>query len=294
MIELRAFYSLSHHRETLHKINRVKRNLVSWDFKRVYSTSLYQTLNTGERSEMKKCMRCGRTYEGDERFCASCGNILSDSRASRTGPSAAPAPFDPLRARNRIVLMIALLNVVVFAVFSCCVLWTMFKTVHTTLRIDTINRMLIFTDDMGARAAKSLQAGDMSALQLLQRQAMANPEIAYSFIRDSGGRILISTFEGNAVPDKLKNINELGKGVPFGTQETRLVSDGMVLDIVDIASALADGSQGSLHIGLKADILRSGIRQMLLPVIMFAIVLFIISVGVLVTLISKFANRILR
>lgn len=243
---------------------------------------------------MKKCMRCGRTYEAGERFCASCGNTLSDSRAAGPGPAAAPAPFDPLRARNRIVLMIALLNVVVFAVFSSGVIWMMFKTVQTTLHDETINRLLIFTDDMGVRAAKSLQAGDMSALQLLQQEAVANPDIAYSFIRDSGGRILISTFEDNAVPDELKNINELGKGVPFGTQETRLVSGEMVLDIVDIASALAGGSQGSLHIGWKADIQRRGIRQMFLPIIIFATVLFIISVSVLVTLISMLTIRILR
>lgn len=244
---------------------------------------------------MRKCARCGRNYNAGESFCASCGSALSE--AQPVGPSSAttaPASFDLRRAGRKIVLMVAVLNIVAFSVFSCGVFWMMFKTVQTTLHDEALNQLLILADGMGTRAANYLQIGDMNGLQQLQQEAMAHPEIAYSFIRDADGRILTSTFEGNIVPDALKNINELGKGVPFGTEETSLAFGDMALHIVDVGAALSGESKGSLHMGWRAEIQRNGLRQMFFPVIAFAVGLLIILIGVLVSSTSVLTGRILR
>jgi hypothetical protein len=191
--------------------------------------------------------------------------------------------------------MAALLNLVVFTVVSCVVLWLVFNAVQFKLRLETINRMLILADGMSMKAANSVQAGDMNALQMLLGEAISQPDVAYSFIRDAGGRILASTFEGNAVPDELKNINELGKGMPFGTQETRLVSGDMVRSFVDIAAPLAGGSLGSLHIGWNVDIQRASIRRMFFPFVIVAAAFSCFAAAIIsAILMFKVTDRILR
>ncbi len=244
---------------------------------------------------MKKCTKCARTYSGGERFCSNCGIALSETTAEAHGviDSGQAVPFDPLRARIRIVLMVALLNVVAFVAFGGGVLWLTFDTVGTTLHDEVINQMLILTDGMGTRAAKSLQAGDTDMLRQLLKETKANPDIVYIFIRSAEGRIVASTFEGDAVPDDLRNINEVSKGVPFATQETRFVSGGMALNIVDVATGIAEGSQGSIHVGWNTDIQRRGIRQLFLRIGVFAVALLIVSVGILVALVSALTSRIL-
>lgn len=244
---------------------------------------------------MKICSRCSKTNDESTRFCTSCGTALTEeTHEHNSADRTHVASLAPLQARNKIVLMVALLSAIMFAAFGSGVLWMMFKTVQTRIHDDTINQMLIFTDNVGSQALKIIQAGDMGALQQLQKETKSRPEIIYSFIKSADGQILTSTFEGNAVPDDIKNINDLNKGMPFGTQETHLVSGGTRWNIVDVASGLAEGSQGSIHIGWNADIYRNDIRRIFFPIISVAVLLFVIAVSVLVTLTAILTSRILK
>ncbi len=197
---------------------------------------------------MKTCSRCNKTNDDSARFCTSCGTaVASDAHGDNHADRSRVASLDHLQARNKIGLMVALVSAIVFAAFGSSVLWMMFKTVQTRIHDDTINQMLIFTDNIGSQALKIIQAGDMTALQQLQNETKSRPEIIYCFIKSADGQILTSTFEGNSVPDDIKNINELNKGIPFGTQETHFVSGGTHWNIVDVASGLAEGSQGRVE-----------------------------------------------
>lgn len=240
---------------------------------------------------MKKCMKCGRTYDGNERFCASCGGALSEAMAA--GPGAAPV-FDPLRARNRIVLMTALTNMVVFSVVSCAVLWLVFISVQSGLHQENINRMVLLADNMSVKAVNSVQNGDMTELHRLLGEAISQPDVAYSFARAADGRILTSTFEHNAVPGELKGVNQLRSHMPFGVEEARIASGDRVLNVVDIAAPLANGSLGSLHIGLNADMQRAKIRQLFLPLVAVAVVFSFVATILSAILIFNVAGRILR
>lgn len=244
---------------------------------------------------MNICTICSKTNDDSARFCTNCGTALAEeAHGHNASDRSRVASLDPLQARNKIVLMVALLSAIVFVAFSSGVLWMMFKTVQTRIHDDTLNQMLVFTDNIGQQALKTLQAGDMDALQQLQKETKSRPEIIYCFIKSAEGQILTSTFEGNAVPDDIRNINELNKGVPFGTQETQLVSGGKLWNIVDVASGLGERAQGSIHIGWNADIYRNDTWRTFFPVIPVAIFLFVISVSLLVSLTAILTTRILK
>ena len=196
--------------------------------------------------------------------------------------------------RTRLILAVVVLNLATFTVFGGAVLWWTFHDVGNVLQDESMNRLLIMAEGLGRRAAAPLKAGDTESVRQVLQEAMAQPDIAYSFIRNADGSIAISTFENNIVPEELKNVNQMGRGVPFATQETRIVSGDMVLQIVDVGAALAEGSQGSLHVGWLLDILRSGLQTIFLRLIVYAASLSIILVIALVLLSTALTGRILR
>jgi len=66
--------------------------------------------------------------------------------------------------------------------------------------------------------------------------------VAYAFIRDSRGKVLSSSFEGNVVPPELENINQLQPNVPFGTENTNLSLKDTIIEVTDIASPVGGGA----------------------------------------------------
>jgi twitching motility protein PilJ len=79
--------------------------------------------------------------------------------------------------------------------------------------------------------------------------------------------VVSSSFEGNAIPDALKTINILQPNVPFGTEQAVIMIRENVVEVIDIASPIAGGALGTVHIGLNISQLKLNIRKMLEPII---------------------------
>ncbi len=123
-----------------------------------------------------------------------------------------------------------------------------------------------------------VQAEDLNALQFIQGEAISQPEVAYCFILDGKGKLLSSSFEGNVLPAALQNINVLQPGVPFGTQSAIVNMRDSNLEVIDIASPIAGGTLGTVHVGLNMTLIKSNIRNLLLYIMgVGAVVLIILS-----------------
>lgn len=197
-------------------------------------------------------------------------------------------------ARTKLILAVVLLNLVVFTAFTACVVWLTSRSVGPVLHDEALNSILLLAEDTGRRAVNPLLAGDAGAIQHVLRSAMVQPDVAYGFVRDADGRIRASTFEDNAVPDELGNIQRMEAGVPFSTEDVRFASAGGVEHVVDVAAALGGGAMGSLHIGWNVENHQRFVRRIFMPVVIFAAAFYFIAAVVLVVLLSLLMGRMLR
>lgn len=171
-------------------------------------------------------------------------------------------PFSRMSIRTKIALMIIAMSVV----FGSGILGFVYYQIHNALRNEATNKALIVADGLSVKAVEPVQVEDLNALQYILGEAISQPEVAYSFIRDGRGRVLSSSFEGNVVPEVLRNINILKPGVPFGTEPAVVSLKDSVIEVVDIASPIAGGTLGAVHIGLNITLIKTNIRNLLLSV----------------------------
>jgi twitching motility protein PilJ len=183
-------------------------------------------------------------------------------------------PFYRMSIRTKIVLMIISMS----AIFGSGILGFIYVQMHNTLRDEAIAKTRIVADALSVKAAEPIQVEDLNALQFIQGEAISRPEVAYCFIRDGRGKILSSSFEGNAIPPVLQQIKET-----FGTVPAVITLKDSVVEVIDIASPIAGGTLGAVHVGLNMTLIKSNIRNLLLYIMGVGVVaLVILSVVALV------------
>jgi methyl-accepting chemotaxis protein len=168
-------------------------------------------------------------------------------------------PFYRMSIRTKIVLMILTMSLI----FGSTILVFIYNQIQVTLRDESINKTLILADGLSVKAAEPVQVEDLNALQFIQGEAISQPDVAYCFIRDGRGRIISSSFEGNQVPGVLQSINILKPGEPFGTKSATITIRDSVTEVIDIASPVAGGTLGTVHVGLNMTQIKYNIRNLL-------------------------------
>ena len=168
-------------------------------------------------------------------------------------------PLRRISIQTKIVLMILGMS----AAFGTGILFFIYAQIQTTIKDEAINKTLILADGLSVKAAEPVQVEDLNALQFIQGEAISQPDVAYCFIRDGRGRVLSSSFEGNVIPAELQSINMLKAGAPFGTQAATVSMRDRVIEIIDIASPIANGTLGTVHVGLNMTLIKLNIRKLL-------------------------------
>jgi len=176
-------------------------------------------------------------------------------------------PFRRISIQTKIVFMILSMS----AVFGAGLLVFIYAQIQTTIKDEAINKTLILADGLSVKAAEPVQVEDLNALQFIQGEAISQPDVAYCFIRDGRGRVLSSSFEGNVIPAELQNINMLAAGAPFGTQAATVSMRDRVIEIIDIASPIANGTLGTVHVGLNMTLIKLNIRRLLTTIMYWGI-----------------------
>ena len=168
-----------------------------------------------------------------------------------------------LSIRTKVVFMIVLMS----SVFGSGILGFIYYQLQNTLKDEALNKALILADGLSVKSAEPVQVEDLNALQFILGEAIGQADVAYAFIRDSRGRVLSSSFEGNLVPPNLAGINQLAPSAPFGTENTELAVKDTIIEVTDIASPVGGGALGSIHIGLNITQIKHNIRTILLTIL---------------------------
>ncbi len=176
-------------------------------------------------------------------------------------------PFRRISIQTKIVIMILSMS----AVFGAGLLFFIYAQIQTTIKDEALNKTLILADGLSVKAAEPVQVEDLNALQFIQGEAISQPDVAYCFIRDGRGRVLSSSFEGNVIPAELQNINMLPAGAPFGTVAANVSMRDRVIEIIDIASPIANGTLGTVHVGLNMTLIKLNIRNLLTTIMYWGI-----------------------
>ncbi len=184
--------------------------------------------------------------------------------------------FHHWSVRTKIVAMILSLSVI----FGGFILIFIYAQMQKKLGDDEINKVVIMADGVSAKAAQPVQVEDINALQALVNEIINDePLAAYCFIRDGRGRVLASSFEGNAVPPELQTINILQPGAHYNTQTADVTIKDSVFEVIDVASSIANGTLGSVHVGLNMTLITARINSLVMNIMGVGIaVLVILSV----------------
>jgi len=181
-------------------------------------------------------------------------------------------PFYRLSIRTKIVLMIMGMSII----FGTGILAFIYVQIQSTLRDEAISKTRILADGLSVKAAEPVQVEDLNALQFIQGEAIIQSDVAYCFIKDGRGRVISSSFEGNQVPPILQKINTLQPGMP--REEAAVVTlKGVVVEVIDVASPIAGGTLGSVHVGLNMSKIKDNIRNLLIYIMAVGFV----SLGIL-------------
>jgi methyl-accepting chemotaxis protein len=181
-------------------------------------------------------------------------------------------PFYRLSIRTKIVLMIMGMSII----FGTGILAFIYVQIQSTLRDEAISKTRILADGLSVKAAEPVQVEDLNALQFIQGEAIIQSDVAYCFIKDGRGRVISSSFVGNQVPPVLQNINTLQPGTP--REEAAVVTlKGVVVEVIDVASPIAGGTLGSVHVGLNMSKIKDNIRNLLI----FIMAVGLVSLGIL-------------
>lgn len=181
-------------------------------------------------------------------------------------------PFYRLSIRTKIVLMIMGMSII----FGTGILAFIYIQIQSTLRDEAISKTRILADGLSVKAAEPVQVEDLNALQFIQGEAIIQSDVAYCFIKDGRGRVISSSFEGNQVPPVLQKINTLQPGTP--REEAAVVTlKGVFVEVIDVASPIAGGTLGSVHVGLNISKIKDNIRNLLI----YIMAVGFISLGIL-------------
>ena len=193
--------------------------------------------------------------------------------------------FHGVSIRTKIVFMILSMSII----FGAVILGFIYYQISKTLTTEATNKTLILTDGLSSRAAGPMRDGDTGTLQFILGEAISQQDVAYSFIRDANGKVVSSTFEPGKFPPNLRTVNILKPGEPFGTKEVNIRLKGKDLQIIDIASPIARGRLGSVHVGLNLTTLASRLETMLTTILLVGV----ISLGILAVLTLIFSYVII-
>jgi twitching motility protein PilJ len=172
-------------------------------------------------------------------------------------------------------------------IFGTGILAFIYVQIQNTLRDEAISKTRILADGLSVKAVEPVQVEDLNALQFIQGEAIIQSDVAYCFIKDGRGHVISSSFEGNQVPPVLLSINTLQPGTP--REETATVPlKGGVVEVIDVASPIAGGTLGSVHVGLNMSKIKDNIRNLLI----FIMAVGFVSLGILavVTLVLSAAT----
>lgn len=188
-------------------------------------------------------------------------------------------PFYRLSIRTKIVSMILSMS----ALFGLGILAFIGWQIQKTLTEEALTKTLIVAEGLSVKAVEPVQVEDLNALQFIQGEAISQPEVAYCFIRDGRGKILVSSFGRNAVPPALQNINILKPGQPFGKVPATITLKDETIDVFDIAAPIAGGTLGTVHVGLNMSHIKANIWNLLIYIIgVGGVALIILSVLTLI------------
>lgn len=188
-------------------------------------------------------------------------------------------PFYRWSIRTKIVLMVISLS----TIFGTGILTFIYLEIQNTLKEQAITKTYIVANSLSIKAVEPVQVEDLNALRSIQGEAISQQDVAYSFIRDGRGKVLSSSFEGNAVPEALKNINLPQPGAPSTPEPSHIQLGDSVVEVLDIATPIAGGTLGSVHVGLNMTRIKSNIRNFLMYIMgVGAAALIVLSVFSLV------------
>lgn len=184
--------------------------------------------------------------------------------------------FHHWSVKTKIVAMILSLSII----FGGFILIFIYAQMQKKLGDDEINKVVIMVDGVSAKAVQPVQVEDLNALQALVNEIINDePLAAYCFIRDGRGRVLSSSFEGNAVPPEIQTINILQPGAHYATQTADVTIKGSAFEVIDVASSIANGTLGSVHVGLNMTLITARINNLVMNIMGVGIaVLVILSV----------------
>jgi twitching motility protein PilJ len=171
-------------------------------------------------------------------------------------------PFYRISIRFKLAFMVVIMS----TLFGAAILGFVYYQIQNAMQAEAINKTLIVADGLSVKAVEPVQVEDLNALQFILGEAISQPEVAYCFVRDGRGRVLSSSFEGNAVPAPLQNINILKPGAPFGAQPAAITLKDSTIEVIDIASPIAGGTLGTVHVGLNMTLIKSNIKNLLLNI----------------------------
>ena len=202
-------------------------------------------------------------------------------------------PFYRWSIRTKIVLMIIAMS----AIFGTGILAFIYVEIQSTLTKQAVDKTHIVVNSMSVKAVEPVQVEDLNALRLIQGEAISQQDVAYSFIRDGRGKVLTSSFEGNTFPQVLQNINMLQPGQAFAKEPALIQLGDSVVEVLDIATPIAGGTLGSVHVGLNMTRINANIRTFLLYIMgvgaVALIVLFVVTL-VLTSMIIRPVKDLMR
>ncbi len=173
-------------------------------------------------------------------------------------------PFHRMSVRTKIALMIISMS----AIFGAGILGFIYAQIQSTMRDEAITKTRIVANSLSVKAVEPVQVEDLNALRSIQGEAISQPEVAYCFIKDGRGRVLSSSFAGNVMPAALQNINDLQPAV--------VNLNDVDVDVVDVASPIAGGTLGTVHVGLNMTLIKSNIKNLLLYIMVVGLVALIV------------------
>ncbi|MCY1043506.1 methyl-accepting chemotaxis protein [Corallococcus sp. bb12-1] len=132
-------------------------------------------------------------------------------------------------------------------------------------------------------AAEQGMAARMPSLQPLLQPFMGREDLAYLFIQEPGGKVVVHTFNG-AFPEALKVATEapavVGKDGLRVIPEVRLQRGGRTLVGLDVAAPVAQGRLGTVHVGMAREYIDAKVEVLRWRMLLFALLLELCGVVV--------------
>ncbi|RKH00151.1 methyl-accepting chemotaxis protein [Corallococcus sp. CA053C] len=129
-----------------------------------------------------------------------------------------------------------------------------------------------------AIAAEQGVSAGMGSLQPLLEVFRERDDLAYLFIQDPTGYVLVHSFTG-AFPEALKVATEAKTKTSAGRDgthvipEVRLLRGGKTLRALDVAAPVAEGRLGTVHVGMAREFIDDKVNTLRWKMLLFALLL---------------------